>query len=47
MAAQEDIKAASDEVDIAALYARLRQEIRRTGAVERFAEKPLGVFRLA
>src|SRR5438445_3978303 len=35
MAAPEDIQAASDEVDIAALYARLRQEIRRTGAVER------------
>jgi O-antigen chain-terminating methyltransferase len=35
MAAPEDIQAASDEVDIAALYARLRREIQRTGAVER------------
>jgi SAM-dependent methyltransferase len=40
MPAQEDTQAshagpAPDQIDIAALYARLRQEIRRTGAVER------------
>jgi SAM-dependent methyltransferase len=39
MPAQEDTKASpagpADEIDIAALYARLRQEIRRTGAVDR------------
>ncbi|MDX6411412.1 MAG: hypothetical protein QOE91_928 [Gaiellaceae bacterium] len=39
MPAQEDTKASPtgpvDELDIAALYARLRQEIRRTGAVDR------------
>jgi len=35
MPAPEDITASSDEVDIAALYARLRHEIRRTGAVAR------------
>jgi SAM-dependent methyltransferase len=40
MPAPEDMTAspagpASDEPDIAALYARLRQEIRRTGAIER------------
>jgi SAM-dependent methyltransferase len=39
MPAPEDTKASPagpvDEIDIAALYARLRQEIRRTGAVDR------------
>jgi O-antigen chain-terminating methyltransferase len=39
MPAQEDTKASlvgpADDIDIAALYARLRQEIRRTGAVDR------------
>jgi O-antigen chain-terminating methyltransferase len=40
MPAQEDMMASPaagppDEIDIAALYARLRQEIRRTGAVDR------------
>src|SRR6266550_1728370 len=40
MPAPEDTKAsptgpAADEIDIAALYARLRQEIRRTGSIER------------
>jgi SAM-dependent methyltransferase len=39
MPAQEDTKASPsgpvDEIDIAALFARLRQEIRRTGAVDR------------
>ncbi len=42
MAAREDITASSDEVDIAALYARLRREIRRTGAVERDGRERVG-----